>query len=121
MIAWPDYVQWRDEFAKVLDPRRYTLEWLDWQVLSGAYRLLVSDHAAILFEFKTYPTGAMDVHGILAAGDLEKIRGVLIPEAERIARSIGCIGSIIESRAGWQKALKHNGYELHQTVLRKEL
>jgi hypothetical protein len=118
---WAGYLRFRPQFEETLDPARYTIEWLDDKILTGEFKLWVGEGAAIVAKLESYPTGAMDIHGMIAAGSLEEIRGVLIPQAEHFAKSIGCIGAMISSREGWAKALKANGYELHQTVLRKEL
>jgi hypothetical protein len=118
---WAGYLRFRTLFADTLDPQRYTIEWLDDKILAGEFKLWVGEGAAIVAKLERYPTGAMDIHGMIAAGSLEEIRGALIPMAEHWAREIGCIGAMISSREGWAKALKANGYELHQTVLRKEL
>lgn len=116
---WATYVEWRDAFADVIDERYYTLEWLDMRLLNGDVRFWGSANAAIIAELRDYPTGARDVHGLIAAGDLREIVQDLIPQAEAWGKSQGCIGAIVESRPGWVKMLPD--YELHQTSVRKEL
>lgn len=118
---WADYWRFRDQFAEALDPARYTLEWLDAQVISGAFKIWASEGAAIIAQIETYPTGTMDIHGMLAAGDLAEIVDVLIPQALDYGREIGCLGGIISSRTGWVRVLKQAGWQLHQTELRKAL
>jgi hypothetical protein len=113
------YALWREAFAEAFDPRLYTIGYLDNLVLSMRAQAWYSENAAIVTEVRTYPTGAKVIHGLVAAGDLEEIRDVLIPRAEDWARSIGCIMAIIESRPGWARALKD--YEPHQLAVRKEL
>lgn len=120
-MNWSDYYLWRHDFGEVLDRRYYSLKWLDDMVLSGRVKLFTSDHAAILAEIKEYPTGARDVHGLVAAGNLGEIVETLIPQAEEWGRAMGCLGAVIESREGWGKVLKTNGYEPFQTAIRKEL
>jgi hypothetical protein len=115
------YHLWRPAFEKVMDQRLYTLGWLDSQVWSGRAWFWGNERAGIVTELRHYPTGAIDIHGLIAAGDMAEIRDVLIPLAEEFARTIGCVGAIIESRDGWAKALKKNGYEPFQTAIRKEL
>lgn len=117
---WFDYLPWRPMLAEALDPRFHTIQYLDGLVWSGRARVFTNEHAAILAEIKVYPTGACDVHGLLAAGDLEAIVE-LIPQAEAWGREMGCIGGIIESRPGWQRVLKDQGYAPHQIAVRKEL
>lgn len=120
-MSWADYCGWRTAFNEVIDDRYYSLKWLDEQVLSGKARLFCTENAAILVELKTYPTGAMDCHGIIAAGNLGDIVEWLIPEAEQWGREQGCVAALIESREGWSKVLKSSGYEPFQTTIRKEL
>lgn len=123
--AWtptgPYWHRWRDEFAKALDERLYTIDYLDRLLLDGQAQIWFGDEAAIVTEIRPYPTGAHAIHGVVAAGELSEIIGHLIPKAEDWGRSIGCILSIIESRPGWVRKLKGAGYEIHQTAVRKEL
>ena len=116
---WAGYSRFRDDFAEVLDPKLYSIIWLDNEVRQGRFRIIVGEEAAIVFGLRFYPTGAKDVEGLIAAGDLNEIVEVLIPQAEEYGRSIGCVGAIIESREGWAKVLKSRGYEPHQVALRK--
>lgn len=118
---WAGYLRFRPAFGEVIDPRYYTLTWLDGQLLHGNVKFWRTDNAAILAELKHYPTGARDVHGLIAAGDLAEIIETLIPLAEQWGRDNGCIGALIESRPAWARALKPYGYEHHQTIVRKEL
>lgn len=118
---WQTYLRFRDEFASVLDPARYTIEWLNGEVWSGRMIVIGNDDACVLCKIETYPTGAMDFHGMLAAGDLETIVEKLIPYALDYGRELGCIGGLIESRAGWVRLLKKSGWNIHQTTLRKVL
>lgn len=118
----PDaYTRFRDDFAGLLDERFYNIEWLDCQVANGAIRVLGNDKAVILFEFKRYPTGWLALEGMAAAGDLQEIRDVLIPQAENIARGMKCGSAHIVSREGWGKALKSQGYEPYQFGIVKYL
>jgi hypothetical protein len=116
-----DYAAWRDAFAGVLDPQRYTIEWLDGLVAEGRAIFWGAEDAAMLTELRRYPTGAMDIHGLVAAGALDTIIGDLIPRAEAWAQTAGCIGAVIDSREGWTRALKASGYRPYQTAVRKEL
>lgn len=118
---WDDYLQFRAAFASVMDQRLYTPEWLDGEVWSGRAKFWRTADAAIVTEIRTYPTGAHDIHGIVAAGDLSEIINILIPAAEMWAKAVGCIGAIIESREGWARVLKERGYEPHRVAVRKEL
>ena len=115
-----EYLRFRDAFAEALDGRLYTIEYLDWLLAEGKARLWSNDKAAIVAGLKRYPTGALVVHGIIAAGDREEIRK-LIPLAEQWGREQGCIGATIESRAGWARTLRQDGYGPFQTAIWKDL
>lgn len=114
------YRHWRDAFAEAIDPRFYSIDYLDGLVLTGRAFLWASDTAAIVAEVKTFPTGARVIHGLVAAGDLEGIKA-LIEQAEAWGKSQGCIAALIESRPGWARALKAEGYASFQTSIMKEL
>ena len=116
---WAGYLRFRDAFAAVLDPRLYTIEWLDDQVVTGRATVWIGRDAATITQIKHYPTGARDIEGLIAAGDLGEIVGELIPAAEAYARKIGCVGAIIQSREGWGRVLKPRGYAPYQIALRK--
>lgn len=118
---WEIYLRFRSQFAQVLDPERYTLQWLDAMVTFGQFVVIGNEDACILCEIKHYPTGTKDFHGMLAAGDLETIVETLIPYAESYGKELGCVGGLIESREGWAKALKSYGWEPFQLTLRKAL
>lgn len=111
------YLRFRSDFIS-LDPDRYPATFIDGMVQSGLWRCWGTDGAAILAEIRTYPSGVKEVHGIAAAGDLHEIIS-LIPFAENWGRDNGCDRAVIESRAGWERALPD--YQLHQVSLRKEL
>jgi hypothetical protein len=121
-MSWPEHYQkWRPSFASVIDPRYYSLAWLDGEVWSGRARFWGNDRAGLICELKTYPTGTCDVHALVAAGDFEEIADTLRPKAEDWGREHGAIGALIESRPAWGRALKTEGYEPHQLTVRKEL
>jgi hypothetical protein len=115
------YRRFRDRFAEAMDPAFYPIEYLDHLILSGRARLWVGAHAAIVAEIRDYPGGARVVHGLVAAGRIEDIVRLLIPQAEAWAKASGCTHAIIESRSGWMRALRAHGYEPHQVAVRKEL
>jgi len=117
---WDGYLLFRPAFETAIDPRLYTMDWLDRRILDGDALFWRTDRAAIVAEVRRYPTGNRDIHGLIAAGDLDDITGVLIPQAEAWARSAGCIGAVIESRSGWVRRLRGRGYSCHQVALRKE-
>lgn len=112
---------WRDAFAGVMDPRFYTIESTEVLLLNGVFKLLHTDSAAVIVEVRTYPTGAKEVHGLIAAGDMADIVSVLIPQALEWGKAQGCIIGSIESREGWGRALKPYGWREHQIRLVKEI
>jgi hypothetical protein len=99
----------------------YRIGWLDGQVWSGRAQFWGDERAGIVAELRFYPTNAFDIHGLVAAGDVQVIRDELIPAAEAWAKSVGAIGAVIESRPAWAKILKERGYEPHQVSVRKDL
>ena len=117
---WAGYLHWRDDFAGAMDPRLYTIDYLDGLILCGAARFWRSEDAAIVAELKAFPTGARAVHGLIAAGDKDGIKA-LIPLAEQWGREMGCIGAMIDSRPGWGRELKAAGYRPFQLALWKDL
>lgn len=116
---WAGYQVHRNAIIEATDQTLYPIEWLDSQLLTGRFKLWIGDNACIVAAIKFYPSGLADVEGIVAAGDASEIIESLIPQAEQWGRDMGCAGAIIESRAGWQRALKPYGYEPHQVAVRK--
>jgi hypothetical protein len=120
-MTWLGYLEFRPRFAEVMDERYHTLKWLDDQVLGGKVQVWRSPNAAMITELRDYPTGAKDIHALIAAGDLMEIVEQITPRAEQWARDQGCIAAQVESREGWSKALRPSGYQAFQTIVRKEL
>lgn len=120
-MDWEGYQQFRPAFRSALDQRYYPIEWLDGRLAARRARFMRSDNAAIVVELRLFPGGAMDVHGLIAAGDQSEIVGILIPQAEEWGREQGCVAGAVESRPGWARALKASGYEVHQVTIKKEL
>ena len=121
MIDWAGYLTWRTAFAAAMDPRLHTPEWLDARILAGSAQFWRSDRAAAITEIRAYPTGAYDVHGLVAAGDVAEVRDRIVPQVETWARAIGALGIVVESRPGWARALRSAGFEPHQLAVRREL
>ena len=121
MMDWAGYILWRPAFLEAIDQRLYPARWLDGIVAAEAVQFWRSENSAALTEIRSYPSGAADLHGLVAAGDIEEVRDILVPQAEAWARQIGCVGFSIESRPGWARLLKNNGFEPHQVAVRKEL
>ena len=118
---WDRYCGWRDAFEAVIDPRYYTMDWLDLQILNGPVGFWGNEKAALIAEIKEYPTGARDVHCLIAAGEMSEIVETLAPKALAWGAAQSCIAGLVESRPGWAKILKPHGWEAHQQTLRKEL
>ena len=117
---WPDYVRFRDQFEAAMDPRFYSIFWLDDQIRYNKFRLWASEDAAIIAEIKTYPTNAKEVHGVLAAGELAEIVKLIV-KAEEWGVQQGCISGSISSHPAWQRIMKSHGYEPSQLLIRKDL
>lgn len=118
MNSWHDYLIFRERFQEVMDPRFYTIEWLDRKIHNEEFRLWANEGAAIVAKIKEYPAGGKAVHGMIAAGELDDIIK-LIPMAEDWGRSLGCVTAEISSREGWSRILPD--YSVHQVEIVKEL
>lgn len=116
-----EYERWRPELAAMLDTRFYDIQWLDEAILSYQLHLFSDEKSAIVASVKTYPTGAKECHVECACGELAHLIGPAISRVEQWAANQGCIVVTIQSREGWQKVMKSQGYEHHQTAIRKEL
>jgi hypothetical protein len=119
-LQWCDYLPWRAEFEKALDPRFYRIEHLDAVINEGQARIFTCPKATLIVELRHYPTGAFDGHVLIAAGDPEQVVATLRPRAEAWLRAIGAAGALVESRPGWARLLKRHGYSAHQLVVRKD-
>lgn len=119
-MTWQEaYARWREEFAKALDPEFYSIGWLDGRVANGSAQFFSTDRAAILTELRTYPTGWIELHGLVAAGDRSEIKNRLIPEAENFGQMSGAKSAVIQSRPGWAREMKAHGYSTFQVAIRK--
>jgi len=118
--GWDEYLDRRDTIAAMLDTRCYSIKWLDGMILNGDARVFASSDAVIVVTVKQYPAGATELHGLVAAGELDAILP-LIERAEDWAREGGVAFACIASRPGWARVLKDRGYGLYQVELRKDL
>jgi hypothetical protein len=116
----PGYARFRPLLEAAVDGRFHTIDHLDWMIRTGRAQYWQSAEAAMATELRDYP-GCRAIHGLAAAGDLYQIRSILIPAAEAWGRSQGCSWAIVESRPGWQRALRNRGYEPHQIAVVKGL
>lgn len=114
------YRRYRSEIIEILDERFYPIEWVDQQIAAGRIGLMENDAAIIGVERKVYPGGAVELHGMFAAGELNGILE-LIDLACEAGRKSGCTIATIASRAGWSKVLRSRGFEVRQQVISKEL
>ena len=119
-VNYAGYLTFRDEFVAGLDARFHTAEWLDGQVQIGALRTIATTDAALLFEVREYPTGAVELHVIDAVGNLDVANTKLRPALETYARDSGCGFSKISALSEWVKPLSTDGYEQHRVSVRKE-
>lgn len=120
MTDWLAYLDRRDEIAGILDPRCYTIDWLDTEVGSGRIQIRSNQGAVIGFEVKVYPAGARELHGMFAVGDVGDCLA-LWDDAEAQATADGFEFAVIASREGWARVMRSRGYVVHQTEIRKEL
>lgn len=118
---WAEYLRFRECFVALLDQRFYPAAWLDQQIAAGEFVLLSEGDSAIIFSVRTYPSGLREIHGEAATGSVSTISQTLIPSALKFGRSIGCEFATIASRPGWSRVMKAQGFETHQTVIRKAL
>lgn len=114
------YALWRSRLLEAVDQELYPAEWLDRRVANGRARLWCNEAAAIVAEIKTYPSGAKEVHGLLAAGDVQAIKA-LIPNAEQWGRDKGCTRASISSHPAWARIMHSEGYEPEQLTIAKGL
>ena len=114
-------MRWRPAFEQALDPRLYPVSYLDHLLYIGQAHLWATDHAALVTEFKHFPSGAKAIAVVIAAGDKDDIVNELRPQAEAWGTTQGCTFALVESREGWGRALKPHGYATHQVALMKEL
>lgn len=116
---WGGYLEFREGLVSALDPRFYSQDWLDLEILEGRAHFMRTEKAAIVFRFKQYPTGWTELRSVAATGDLEQIRQMLIPIAEGAAAKLGCKSARITSRPAWVRLMPD--YYQYQVVMEKDL
>ena len=117
---WLIYKAFRPQFEQIIDTRFYSMAWLDSAVMDGIATVFGDDSAAILTQFRTYPSGAKEIHGLAAAGELDAIKRH-VRTAEEWGQSEGCCVASIASTIGWARVMRDDGYAVHQVEIRKEL
>jgi hypothetical protein len=114
------YPAWRSRLLEGVDTDLYPAEWLDRRVASGRARFWGNESGAILAEIKTYPSGVKEVHGLVAAGDVDAVKA-LIPLAEQWGRQCGATRGSISSHPAWARIMRDAGYEPTQLTIVKGL
>ena len=114
------YADWRERFLEAVDQDLHPADWIDANVATGKWRFWESDRAAILARIKLYPSGAKEVHGLVAAGGLDAIKA-LIPLAEQWGRDSGATRASISSHPAWVRLMRNEGYEMTQATIVKVL
>ena len=114
------YSDWRGRFLEAVDQALYPAAWLDQRVSDGTAHFWANEDAAILAEIRTYPGGVIEVHGLVAAGDIEAVK-TLIPMAEEWGRKCGATRATIASHPAWARIMRDEGYSPWQLTIAKEL
>ncbi len=114
------YADWRGRFLEAVDESLYPAAFLDWLLESGQARFWECDSAAIIAEMREYPSGVLEVHGTVAAGELAGIK-TLIPLAEAWGRSLGATRASIDSNPVWARLMRAEGYEMTKATIVKVL
>jgi len=118
--AWDAYQRHRDEIAELLDPRCYSIGWMDAQLLAGDMLAFGTGQAVIIVTVKLYPAGARELHGMVAAGNVADIL-FLIEQAEQWGRHNGLDFACISSRPAWARLLKPRNYYVNRVEIVKDL
>ena len=113
------YADWRGRFLEAVDESLYPAAWIDGRVADCTARFWENDGAAILAEIRTYPSGVKEVHGLVAAGNLDSIMA-LIPHAEQHGLNHGCTRASIQSSPAWGRLMAGAGYAPETLLIVKE-
>jgi hypothetical protein len=114
--SWP---RWRSEIAKACDGSHHTIESIEQSIAEGRAHVLTMPDCCYIVELAPYPQ-ALACQIMWAAGALDAIKAAL-PRVEAWARLKGCSEMLVEGQAGWQRALKTQGYEPWSVTIRKPL
>lgn len=114
------YADWRERFLEAVDETLHPAAWIDAMVATGKWRFWQNEGAAIIASIKLYPSGVREVHGEVAAGELDAIKA-LIPLAEQWGRHNGCTRATIQSSPAWGRLMADSGYVPEQLIIAKAL
>lgn len=114
------WARWRPEIAKAINPDFYSIEGIELAIAEGRSQLWMEPESCVITEIVNYAGGPV-CQCLWAAGDLSEIIDRMPGRIEPWAKSQGCIAMLVESRAGWAKALKPIGYEPFSVTVRKAL
>lgn len=112
------YARFRPLFAKAIEDEFWTIEDIDRVLTQPTTQYWPGRNAALITEIVEY-SGGKAIQTLWAAGDMQEMLDEFTPVIENWARSQGCIGSIIQGRKGWQRALRKQGYEPFSTTVIK--
>lgn len=112
--------RFREQVEALIDPKFYPLEWVEARIADGTIALLENETALLGVEKRIYPGGAVELHAMFAAGDLDGIKD-LCATACAAGAADGCDIASVESRPGWQRALKDMDFETDRVRLVKGL
>lgn len=116
--GWAEYQQRRESIGAILDERKWPLSWLDNEILNERATIIADDGGCVVVALRKYPGGLIEVHGLVAAGEVPSIKG-LVAQAECWGRSHGAQVGSISSRRGWVKIMRD--YRETQVTIEKEL
>lgn len=116
--GWDEYQQRRESIGAILDERKWPLAWLDSEILNERATVLANDRAVIVVALRKYPGGLIEIHGLVAAGEVESIKE-LVAKAECWGRAHGAQIGSISSRRAWVKLMPE--YRETQVTIEKEL
>lgn len=89
-------------------------------IRDGRYLYLGDDRCAVVLEIVQYPQ-CRKLHVFLAAGDLDRILDVHLPQMIDIARDYGCVSITNISRKGFLKRLPAYGFKPRSIAFEMEL
>ena len=116
-----NYAAWRNRLASGLCPQLYTVEWLDRRLAEGSAFFFANERCALVVELKQYPTGAVVVKAVVAAGDVDGIIEELGPAVTEWGRANGASFEMIQSRDGWARKMREHGFQEFQRILIREI